>query len=167
MFLKIAQKDIKHLGYFCDKFWSLKHSKIAQSGHTVSQRWQKWMISFTSIKQNDLAACHFELNDRQMNETKRNCFKHREVIAQWFRLRLPFCGPALGSNPKHTVSVFPICNIENGTAFDIGMRKTTKRGRHWFYFKKTYKGLLESAFLCTFKYFYSLKLSTSTDALTG
>ena len=81
------------------------------------------MISFTSIKKNDLAACHFELNDRQMNETKRNCFKHREVIAQWFRLRLPFCGPALGSNPKHTVSVFPICNIENGTAFDIGMKK--------------------------------------------
>ena len=37
MFLKIAQKVTKYLGYFCKKIGNQKLLKIAESGHTVRE----------------------------------------------------------------------------------------------------------------------------------
>ena len=42
------------------------------------------------------------------------------AMAPWFRLHLPYCGLAPGSNPKQTIYAFSICIIE------IVMRKMTK-----------------------------------------
>ena len=60
MVFTTAQKDAKHLGYFCNKICYQEIQKIAQSGHTDALKGEKafWAHEF-GVKLNASSLCWF------------------------------------------------------------------------------------------------------------